>query len=308
MNSNGMEADKASDLLNIFAPLVYLYSGDALRPCGADWLLDRSALLAPGALETENPPATAIILQVGEVNPVSLISQRAGDTNSGWTLGQTQSTDFSLYLPEINHNGFTPNEPPIGSVAEGEPLSGGQCTAACYGHIRENADTYDLVYMFCYALNGATSKLPYAGVHVGDWEHITVRIAKDTHILQQVYYSRHDYGQGKWYLPTEIELQDGRIVVYAAEYSHASYPHAGDWPNPTVGALAPDKCDQGPSWKTWEQLINVGSLQTPAPGSEWIRFNGYWGGKNYDWSSFEIGIGTGPRTPSYQQWWIEEAS
>ncbi|MEL6655461.1 MAG: Vps62-related protein [Bacteroidota bacterium] len=297
----------STNLLPLFAPLVYLYSEDALRPCSANWMLERSALLRPSALN--NVPSSAdFVLKKGAVNAKTLITQESEGHYSGWAPALAGPTEFTLYLPDLKIDGFSPNHPPSGSPALGEPLVNMECKAACYGYVKENLNTIDLLYMFCYALNGATSSLPYAGVHVGDWEHIVVRVDKTTHILQQVYFARHSFSDGKWYSPTEIELQDSRIVAYSAAYSHASYPHAGNWPNPSVGPLAPDKCDRGPQWKTWENLVDVGTLEAPNAGCEWLQFNGRWGGKNYDWSSLQIGVGDGPRSPSYHEWWTKEPS
>ena len=57
----------STNLLPLFAPLVYLYSEDVLRPCSADWMLERSALVRPSALNNVLS-STDFVLKKGAVN------------------------------------------------------------------------------------------------------------------------------------------------------------------------------------------------------------------------------------------------
>lgn len=194
-----------------------------------------------------------------------------------------------------------------GLPLRGMPLEGGQCKAECYAHVRTvpNQNALDLIYCFFYPYNGATGLsgwLPKVGTHIGDWEHVTVRITNnDSPEIIGVYFARHGLHE-PWRLPRECSFSGSHVIVYSALSSHASYPDPGAH-EAKAWVFALDYTEQGPPWRTWESVVDVGELcdgQSPAPGCEWLRFTGLWGNTKYGWTWSD-----GPRTPSFQGWFNE---
>uniref|UniRef100_A0A6N2K3X8 DUF946 domain-containing protein n=1 Tax=Salix viminalis TaxID=40686 RepID=A0A6N2K3X8_SALVM len=64
------------------------------------------------------------------------------------------------------------------------------------------------------------------GEHVGDWEHVTLRISNFNGELRGVYFSEHS--GGAWVKPSELEFQDGnKAVTYSSLHGHAMYAKPG---------------------------------------------------------------------------------
>lgn len=64
------------------------------------------------------------------------------------------------------------------------------------------------------------------GQHVGDWEHITLRICNFTGELCSIYFSQHSGGE--WVDAYNLEFIEGnKAIVYSSKSGHASYPHPG---------------------------------------------------------------------------------
>jgi len=140
--------------------------------------------------------------------------------------------------------------------------------------------SYDLLYFFYYPYNrgklvkwGGLGKLrpipinTVFGNHVGDWEHITVRLtwqrvwddwilapSMDAHV-PSLYLSSHSHGQkSRWPVPWVPDTH--HPIIYAAKGSHGSYLKAGSHTYKTsfwVGQLK-DHTDRGTAWDTWKKL------------------------------------------------------
>uniref|UniRef100_A0A2N9FZY8 Neprosin domain-containing protein n=1 Tax=Fagus sylvatica TaxID=28930 RepID=A0A2N9FZY8_FAGSY len=64
------------------------------------------------------------------------------------------------------------------------------------------------------------------GEHVGDWEHVTLRVSNFNGELQRVYFSEHS--GGTWVDASELEFQNGnKVVAYASLHGHAFYSKPG---------------------------------------------------------------------------------
>ena len=110
-------------------------------------------------------------------------------------------------------------------------------------------------------------------MHEGDWERITVYLDAEGEAIGAAYYQHHGAEPLKW---RELELEDGRPVVYSAQGSHASLPRTQD---------LLDRADaKGRAWRTWETLEDV--------HQSWFGFGGAWGRLG------PIGDATGPLGPS----------
>lgn len=127
----------------------------------------------------------------------------------------------------------------------------------------------DLVYFFWFPYNRGKSVVDTIwGNHVGDWEHITVRLLRqpDESLLpQQVYLSAHSFGGA--YGWDEVERHaETHPVVYAAWGSHGLWSAPGDHVYMTIGeevlgvcvtivcADLTDETAAGIAWDTWERV------------------------------------------------------
>lgn len=127
----------------------------------------------------------------------------------------------------------------------------------------------DLVYFFYYPYNRGKSVVDTIwGNHVGDWEHITVRLnrgADDVLTPVQVYLSAHSFGGA--YDWAEVERTgDTHPVVYSAWGSHGVWSSPGAHEYMTIGEevlgvcvtiVCTDLTDDtaaGIAWDTWERV------------------------------------------------------
>lgn len=136
-----------------------------------------------------------------------------------------------------------------------------------YVHIVERATVLDIQYWLFYPYNGnLNSCLWNCGVHQGDWEHITVRIRKDTpptrrksrklkfslgkhddlsipertpnpsdiiadpvsgYRIDSIYISAHK-DEGGWFQPKKFKFHGLHPIVYSSYHSHALYRKLGN--------------------------------------------------------------------------------
>ncbi len=117
----------------------------------------------------------------------------------------------------------------------------------------------DLIYFLYFPYNRGKEVLNTIwGNHVGDWEHITVRLTpginnqgKPYYIPHQVYISAHDFGQKKYY--QSMDLDGTHPVIYSAEGSHGLWPTAGEHTYKRIPPLS-DICSAGTAWDTWKKV------------------------------------------------------
>ncbi len=119
----------------------------------------------------------------------------------------------------------------------------------------------DLVYYFYYPYNrGKSVANTIWGNHVGDWEHITVRLTwlrggdwslEPTH----VYIAAHNFGGAFRF--RAVAREDGtHPVVFSARGSHGSWREPGRHVYksiPLLGDLV-DECGEGEAWPTWRRV------------------------------------------------------
>jgi len=162
------------------------------------------------------------------------------------------------------------------------PYFAGEPGAPMYGYWAlkkiNNATTevVDLIYFFYWPYNlGKYALGDIYGNHVGDWEHLSIRLSADLKPLQ-VYYSYHAWGD--LYNWDQVEKVNGtHPIAYTAYGSH------GIWKDPGLhkyGAYIKgviemaDECSNGTRWDGW------------APGNlrafDWDNKNGL-GGTDWPW-------------------------
>ena len=139
-------------------------------------------------------------------------------------------------------------------------LKGTKTNAKAYAFaVEKEYEFLDLSYFvfFPYNLGKKIGFVRY-GNHVGDWEHITVRLKVEKNSLLSttvtpvfVEYSTHTW---RFYVPfDEVEMTEGHPTAYIAEGSHGIWQNAGKnvYLNKIVVVLK-DSCSKGYAWKLWE--------------------------------------------------------
>ncbi|PRP91379.1 hypothetical protein ENSA5_54960 [Enhygromyxa salina] len=151
----------------------------------------------------------------------------------------------------------------------------------------KGGDVVDLVYFFYYPYNRGKSVADTIwGNHVGDWEHITVRLlgnADEGYTPSQVYLSAHSFGGAYDWDSGEVELFEGtHPVVYSAWGSHGLWAGPGDHVYQSIGETFFDVCvtlicadltDQtsaGVAWDTWTNMVALDyGGQAGIGGAQW---------------------------------------
>ncbi|KAL2942609.1 putative vacuolar protein sorting-associated protein TDA6 [Bienertia sinuspersici] len=191
-------------LINTYSPKIYNHPKEKYFPSSVEWFFQNGALLYKKGDESNPTP----------IDP------------SGLNLPQGGSNDGEYWI-----------DLPRDKDKRERVQKGDLDSAYAYYHIKPMlAGTYtDLAIWLFYPFNGPSSAkvgflsipLGVIGEHVGDWEHITLRISNFNGMLREVYFSQH--AEGQWLYPPDLEYSDGnRIVAYASLHGHACYAKPGD--------------------------------------------------------------------------------
>lgn len=146
-------------------------------------------------------------------------------------------------------------------------------------------DVVDLVYFFWYPYNRGKEVVDTIwGNHVGDWEHITVRLLRgpdDALSPSQVYLSAHSFGGVYEWADVERHAET-HPVVYSAWGSHGVWDSPGDHVYMSIGeeqfgvcitlvcADLTDETSQGTAWDTWENVAGFDYFaQEGLEGESW---------------------------------------
>lgn len=175
----------------------------------------------------------------------------------------------------------------LGSPSDTLPFFGGDLdNAPVYAFYADKGmDVVDLVYFFWYPYNRGKEVVDTIwGNHVGDWEHITVRLLRgDDEVLtpSQIYLSAHSFGGiYEW---GEVELfEDTHPVVYSAEGSHGVWSTPGDHVYMSIGEEVLGVCvtlvctdltditSAGTAWDTWERVAGFDFVEKEGlEGESW---------------------------------------
>lgn len=174
----------------------------------------------------------------------------------------------------------------LGSPSDVLPFFSGELeTAPVYGFWADKGGgVVDLVYFIYYPYNrGKELADTVWGNHVGDWEHITVRLVDDE--PSQVYLSAHSFGGAYNWNGGEVELFEGtHPVVYSAWGSHGFWAQPGDHVYMTIGEVDPffdicitlicadlvDETSAGVAWDTWEVVHGLDFFEREGlEGAQW---------------------------------------
>lgn len=135
----------------------------------------------------------------------------------------------------------------------------------------------DLVDTVTDTVQGCLGSKIRFGNHIGDWEHITIRL--ENQAPQEVFLSAH--GHGEAVLWDDIAKKGNHLEAYVALGSHGMYSKAEEHiylelPN---GAQLIDSTNEGKSWDSHENLIFIPEYDIGAYPQEfeWMNFLGRWG-------------------------------
>ncbi|KAJ0444040.1 putative vacuolar protein sorting-associated protein [Helianthus annuus] len=190
-------------LIDAYSPIIYFHPDEKYLPSTVNWYFQNGALLYQKGLENSPSP----------IEP------------DGSNLPQGGSDDGSCWL-----------DLPIDNSAKERVKKGDLDSANAYFHVKPmfGATFTDIAVWVFYPFNGpARAKLEFLtislgkiGEHVGDWEHLTLRVSNFDGSLKSVYFSEHS--GGTLLDASQVEFEKGnKPVAYASLNGHAFYSKPG---------------------------------------------------------------------------------
>ncbi|OIW11734.1 hypothetical protein TanjilG_20218 [Lupinus angustifolius] len=191
-------------IMKVYSPFLFLHPDEEFYPSSVNWFFSNGALLYTKGQESK--PVT--------IEP------------NGTNLPQGGENDGAYWI-DLPTDGENKDR-----VSKGDLSS-----ARSYVHVKPmfGSTFTDIAMWVFYPYNGPsrakvkfikTIKLGKIGEHVGDWEHVTLRVSNFNAQLWEVYFSQHN--KGIWVEASQLEFQSGnKPVVYSSLHGHAAYPHAG---------------------------------------------------------------------------------
>ena len=291
---DGIEDLHEQALLDKYAPIVKLHSGDSLRPANVDWVLPFARMRYNHNNCPDHP-----LLNYGQVTEFNITDQTHQDNSSFCShSGPTRHSDVDE-PPENLSSGFFLQF--LESTREGSS-SGGWTV---YGHVYPGAGNRKVLqYWFFYPYNHAFGTFN----HEGDWEFMAVVLDTQEQAESYILAAHGDpHTFSATTNPAQVQTEGNHPIIYSAKGSHASYPsYTGDVcdGSPNIGLTPMDRCDSsGPEWRTWELgfggVVNLG--ERAFPNFNWLNYTGLWGEVGA-WPEIPIfRHTTGPRGPAYQR-------
>nr|KYP38567.1 hypothetical protein KK1_040176 [Cajanus cajan] len=190
-------------LLKAYSPFMYLHNEEKYQPASTKWYFTNGALLYKKGEE----------------------SKPVGVEPNGSNLPQGGNNDGEYWL-----------DLPLDKANQKKVKKGDYKSCQAYVHAKPmfGGIFTDLAMWVFYPFNGpGTARvgvidipLGEIGEHIGDWEHLTLRVSNFNGELKKVYMSQHS--GGKWVEAPQLEFQSGnKSVAYSSLNGHAIYPKAG---------------------------------------------------------------------------------
>ncbi|KAL2330924.1 hypothetical protein Fmac_018505 [Flemingia macrophylla] len=191
-------------IFKFYSPSMCLHLDEKYFPSSVEWFFSNGALLYKRSQKS---------------NPIPI-------EPNGANLPQDHNDDGAYWL-----------DLPVDSTNKERVKKGNLSSAKSYVHVKPmlGGTFTDLAIWVFYPFNGpARAKIWFLspfnlgriGEHVGDWEHVTLRVSNFNGELKQVYFSQHN--KGEWLDSSQVEFQSGNMLVYYSSLNgHASYPHPG---------------------------------------------------------------------------------
>ncbi|RDX90464.1 hypothetical protein CR513_27657, partial [Mucuna pruriens] len=248
-------------LLQVYSPVMSLHPDEEYFPSSVEWFFNNGALLYKKGQESS--PVT--------VQP------------DGSNLPQDPNNDGAYWL-----------DLPADGIDKERVKKGDLPSAISYVHVKPmlGGTFTDIAMWVFYPFNGPgrakvefiTINLGKIGEHVGDWEHVTLRVSNFNGELKHVYFSQHS--KGTWLDSSQLEFQSGnKPLYYSSLHGHASYPHAG------LNLIGSDSIGIRNDTAKGDQVLDMGAFQLVSAqylGSDvvephWLNYFREWGPKiDYD--------------------------
>ncbi|OIW05478.1 hypothetical protein TanjilG_12069 [Lupinus angustifolius] len=259
-NSKSMpNLQQVEAIIKAYSPSMYLHPNEQYLPSSTNWFFSNGALLYKKGEESKPIP----------IEPNGINLPQGGNNDGAYWL--------DLPADETNKDRVKKGDLPSSkSYIHVKPMLGGTFT--------------DIAMWVFYPYNGpARAKVEFInlslgkiGEHVGDWEHVTLRVSNFNGELCKVYFSQHS--KGAWVEASELEFQGGsnKPMVYSSMHGHACYPHAGlDLQGRNGIGIRNDSAksnmvmDMGASF----ELVCVEYLESEVIEPPWLNYYKEWGPK-----------------------------
>nr|XP_043621065.1 uncharacterized protein LOC122592816 [Erigeron canadensis] len=249
--------DQIHALIKHYGPTIYFHPDEIYLPSSVSWFFENGALL----------------YKKGESK-----GERIDPSGSNLPKDERNDGEYWIDLPKDS--------------TRKKIKKGNLESAKVYVHVKPalgGTFTDIVMWIFC-PFNGPgclkigllNFPLSRVGQHVGDWEHVVLRISNFTGELWSVYFSQHS--GGLWVDLTHLEFIEGnKTVVYASRNGHANYPHPGEFLQGSVNlrigvsnVAAPSKYVLDAS-KAYEiiaaEYLGEGVVNEPC----WLQYKRKWG-------------------------------
>lgn len=317
-----MELDAQKALLQKFAPIVYLHSKEKYFPCTieiflTEWtkLVFRDRRRIPTSPGTYQVSDIDIEIQAPAQSPSDEPSDKAYNVNDAVYRPDAPASEYrgktyySSYAKSRNERAPFRTTLTSNTYREGAGKSGYN-KVPFYAAVMETYTHRDLLYAFFYAWDDSAPNNPTdKGEHQGDWEHIVIRIDPSDNILG-VFIQAHTWDNEftRWYYPEKsqgvgssstykernfsLDPETKRVVIYSAQYSHGSYPTAGEQHRIFMPSVWPsDWTNAGYRWAPYED----GEDKLGSDGI--VVMDG-----TEPWNDYNGNFGTSPYSPLVQGW------
>ena len=245
-------------ILQVYSPVMSLHPDEEFFPSSVEWFFSNGALLYKKGQESSPVP----------ISP------------NGANLPQDPNDDGAYWV-----------DLPADSTNKDRVKKGDLKSAISYVHVKPmlGGTFTDISMWVFYPFNGAaraivdflTIDLGKIGEHVGDWEHVTLRVSNFNGELKHVYFSQHR--KGAWFDSSQLEFQSGnKPLYYSSLHAHASYPHAARNITDKIGirndtAMSDSVMDLGAFQLVSAEYL-VSDVVEPPP---WLNYFREWGPKIY---------------------------
>ncbi|KAL5980774.1 hypothetical protein ACLOJK_028684 [Asimina triloba] len=257
-------------LMQAYAPWIYFHPNERYLPSSVSWFFDNGALL----------------YEKGEAKPTPI-------DQTGLNLPQGGCNDGCFWL-----------DIPEDKAARELVKKGNLENSEYYLNIKPmlGATFTDIAVWVFYPFNGpARAKVNFLdialgriGQHVGDWEHVTLRISNFNGELWRVYLSQHSCG--RWLDASELEFQAGnKVVIYASLNGHSFYAKPGLvlQGNSKLGIGIRNDCGKGKICWTGKRYMVIAAAHLDSVNQPpWLLYTKEWGPKITYKVATEVGRAT----------------
>ena len=243
-------------LINHYGPTVFFHPDEIYLPSSVEWYFSNGALLYRKDMPT---------------------GKEIDATGSSLPSGGSNDGEFWIDLPIDDLKDYIQH--------------GNLESAKLYVHVKPalgGTFTDIAMWLFCPFNGPATLKFPMIdiplgciGEHVGDWEHITLRICNFAGELYSIYFSQHSGGE--WIDACDLDYVEGnKAAVYSSKNGHASYPRPGIYVqgSSSIGIGIRNDAVRSNLYvdsSIYYEIVAAEYLQNAIVEPDWLQFRRKWG-------------------------------